>query len=90
MSKILVSYYSDFAYGELEGLFITTREELKAAFGKTVYWGEVLGKHSEVSEELDESLFSVKSDDPVLITALEQAFGSPNISGYNPLLQNLK
>jgi hypothetical protein len=89
MSKILVSYYSDHYYGELEGLFITTRKELQNIYGKEVRWGEVLGKHSEVYEELDESMFSVKSDDQVLITALEQAFGGRQISGYNPLMKDL-
>jgi hypothetical protein len=49
MSKILVKFYWDCGRnGDVEGLFITTKKELKYAIGKQIYFGEILGKHSEV------------------------------------------
>lgn len=41
--------------GELDGLFVAYDKEVKAAIGKEVYFGEVLGKHSEIYGELEES-----------------------------------
>ena len=34
--------------GDVEGLFIATEEEVENLIGSEVYFGEILGKHSEV------------------------------------------
>lgn len=69
----------------VEGLFITTRKKLHAIYGKHAYFGEILGKHSEVYFDIEESMFKVKSVDQALITELEGIFGGQDVSGYNPL-----
>ena len=49
---ILVDYNEDFGrMGSLSGLFITTQNLLNSINGKTVYYGEILGKHSDVDTD---------------------------------------
>jgi len=81
MSKILVRYCSFHRGGDLEGLFITTHEELASIEGGELYFGDVLGKHSEVSDTPD---YVVVSEDPELIEKLEKVFGGVFIPGYYP------
>ncbi|SOK58440.1 hypothetical protein [Yersinia phage fHe-Yen9-04] len=72
--------------GDLTGLFIATEDELRALQGMTIYFGEALGKHSEVS--IDDFKFedhcTVKSDDSEKIDWLIGLLGY-TLSGYNPL-----
>lgn len=64
--------------GEVEGIFKATKEEVDAAIGKEVYFGEILGKHSEVYGEIEDGEIVLESDDPIVVkNAIE--------SGYNPL-----
>ncbi len=86
--KILVHYLQDFGrMGMLEGLFITTREELEASYGRTAYFGEVLGKHSDVWSELEDGLFTVLSEDQEFIEQARVIIGGGNqsLTGLNPL-----
>jgi len=86
MSKVLVAFYWDCGrMGSVDGLFVTTTEELDAAYGRQVYFGEILGKHSEVFGDLQPKDITVKSDDPAFIDKLVEIIGSETISGYNPL-----
>ena len=34
--------------GDLEGLFVANHEDIDSIIGKRIYFGEVLGKHSEI------------------------------------------
>lgn len=82
---ILVSYYLDAGrMGDLEGLFITTPKRLEQSIGKRVHWGEVLGKHSDVTDNLDENSFEIKSTDQDFIVKLRDLLGY-TISGFNPV-----
>ena len=71
--------------GEVTGLFVTTPRELKSAIGKYVTFGEVLGKHSDISAVMEEHMFTVKSDDKLFIKQLVDIIGHTTISGHNPL-----
>lgn len=85
MSKVLASFHWDYGrMGDVEGLFVTTREELAAGYGKRVYFGEILGKHSEVYGVLEEGDITIQSDDQEFIEKLVSLLGE-HISGYNPL-----
>lgn len=85
MSKVLVRFYWDAGrMGSVEGLFITTKAELNKAYDKYVYFGEILGKHSEVCGTLERSDVEFVSEDQDFIQKLEELLGS-DISGYNPL-----
>ena len=69
--------------GYVEGTFISSEEEIEKASGKRVYFGEILGKHSEVYfDDFDELEVSIETDDPAAVKIFEDY----NLtSGYNPL-----
>lgn len=69
-------------HGRVDGLFTVEEADLKAALGKEVYFGEILGKHSEVMGTLEESEFEMLTDDAAFITLFEK-YGCE--SGRNPL-----
>ena len=85
MEKVLVKYDQDFYYGIMNGLFISTKEELESLNGRKVYYCEALGKYSEVTTEDAYEYCEIVSEDQDLIHDLLTVFGSNNISGYNPL-----
>jgi len=71
--------------GDLEGVFIAKKSKVKKTIGKQLYFGEVLGKHSEISGTLDEEDLTILSDDQDFIQQCIKVFGPGTISGYNPL-----
>ena len=70
--------------GELNGLFVAEESEVEKLLGQEIYFGEVLGKHSEIYGELEGDDLTVKSDDQDFINKLVNVIGSTTISGYNP------
>jgi hypothetical protein len=86
MSKVLVAFQWDCGrMGNVNGLFVTTTEELETLYGKEVYFGEILGKHSEIVGTVDRGDITVKATDPVFIDKLVEVMdGRLTISGYNP------
>lgn len=71
--------------GDEDGLFIADEEVIKASIGRIVHFGEILGKHSEVSVELKEHHFKVISGDKAYIDDTLYEFNSNTLCGYNPL-----
>lgn len=53
--------------GELEGVFVADEAEVQKAMGRTVYFGEVLGKHSDISTTLDGENVTLLTDDQEFI-----------------------
>jgi len=83
----IYTYYKDFGRrGELEGLFIADHEDLIKLEGKMIYFGEVLGKHSEVIVEFsyDENI-DVRTQDQEFIKKFREIMGDNYYTGYNPL-----
>ena len=77
MNKVLYAFYWDAGrMGELEGLFISTKEEISKNIGKKVYLGEVLGKHSEVYGTFDETDIGIVSEDQDFINKCYEIFKS--------------
>lgn len=77
--ECLWSFYWDCGRnGELEGLFKATKEEVQNAIGKTAYFGEVLGKHSDIYGTIEEREIQLVSDDPMKVISSTE-------SGFNPL-----
>lgn len=70
--------------GAVEGLFIAAPEDINDAIGKEVYFGEILGKHSDIYCTFDTKYLSVISEDQEKIKWLEGILGK-SVSGYNPL-----
>lgn len=68
--------------GELNGIFIADSKDVESVIGKEVYFGEVLGKHSEIYGTIDEGEIKLITDDPEIVSLMEEN----NIStGFNPL-----
>lgn len=82
----LYRFYVDFGRGyDLEGLFISTEEELNILNNANINFGEAFGKHSEVS--LDDFKWqeccTVVTDDQEKISWLIELLGY-TLNGYNP------
>ena len=49
MSKNIYKMFVKYGMmGDIEGMFVSTPEKVAAMIGKRLYFGEILGKHSEV------------------------------------------
>ena len=83
--KKLYKYHADCGRsGDLHGLFIADPKVIKDSIGKYVYFGEVLGKHSEIYGHLQADELTVKSSDQDFIKKLETLLGR-SVSCLNPL-----
>lgn len=71
--------------GELSGTFIADSKDITKIQGKHIYFGEVLGKHSEVFGNIDEGDIELKTDDQNFIRTFEEIMGEDWSTGYNPL-----
>lgn len=81
----LYSFYVDCGrMGSLDGLFIATQEEVDKAIGKYMYFGEVLGKHSDVQGTLEAHEITLISSDQEKVDWLLGLIGY-SVSGLNPL-----
>ncbi len=67
--------------GEIESIFISTPDAIEELAGKEIYFGEVLGKHSEIYFDAHPSQFSVVTSDEDAIEIFEK-HGLNN--GLNP------
>ena len=86
MKKLYSFFWECGRMGTLDGLFVAEEAEVNAIIGKEIYFGEVLGKHSEIYGRLDEIDLEVKSDDQDFINKLVEIIGDNTISGFNPLV----
>jgi hypothetical protein len=92
MTQTLYRFYWDVhSQGDIESLFIADDEAVDAVLGMNVYFGEVLGKHSEVYGTLDAEDLTIVSQEPGVIADLVRLFASDSrakhgtICGLNPL-----
>jgi len=84
--QVLAQFFWDCGRsGIVEGVFICTKQQITDAVGKEVYFGEILGKHSEVYGTLNDVDIEILSPDPKVIDILLGVFPDGEISGYNPL-----
>lgn len=70
--------------GEVSGMFVASEEEVEETIGKQIYFGEILGKHSEVFGELAREDLSKVDIDPDSVAKVAAELGR-TWSGYNPL-----
>ena len=85
MQNNLYSFYWDCGrMGDVQGLFISTQEQVDKLLGKEIYFGEILGKHSEVYGTIDEGDITLVSSDQDKVNWLLELLGG-TVSGYNPL-----
>jgi hypothetical protein len=82
--KGIYKFYWDYGrQGEVKGTFIATKEEVANIIGKEVYFGEILGKHSEIYNTVDEEDIELITDDQAIIEVTEKIGILP--TGYNPV-----
>lgn len=81
-SAIYKFYWDWGRMGDVTGVFTASKEEIKKALGKRIYFGEILGKHSEIYGFLEEKDLTMVTDDKKVV-ALFSEYGLA--SGYNPL-----
>ncbi|MDE5507735.1 hypothetical protein KRE40_03595 [Elizabethkingia meningoseptica] len=69
--------------GELNGIFIATKKQVEKLVesGIEVYFGEVLGKHSEIYGSIEENEIQMITDESNVVEVIEK-YGLEN--GYNP------
>ena len=70
--------------GDVEGLFVENENLVAEKIGSELYFGEILGKHSEVFGTLSEEDLVGVSEDQDFIDRLVELLGY-SISGFNPL-----
>lgn len=63
--------------GSVDGVFKATKKQMELISGSEIHFGEVLGKHSDISGPLEDVDFSLISDNPFVVMEAEE-------SGYNP------
>lgn len=85
MKKIYNFHWDCGRQGDVVSLFIANEKDVEAAMGKNIEFGEILGKHSDVSGTLEERDISVRTDDQDFIKKFEEIMGTGTISGHNPL-----
>jgi hypothetical protein len=69
--------------GSVGGRFFATPDSLERIFGKEIYFGEILGKHSEVVGRLERDEVKLVTDNQEFIAKAKEL--SVNLeSGYNP------
>ena len=68
--------------GDLSGVFTATAAEVDAAMGRKVYFGEVLGKHSDVWSVMGPEDITLVSDAPEAVAVVD-SLGLA--TGTNPL-----
>jgi hypothetical protein len=84
--KAIYSFCWDYhRMGTVNSLFVAEQAEVEKAIGREVYFGEILGKHSEIYGTLKAEDVSVKTDDQEFIAKFESIFGKRFSTGHNPL-----
>lgn len=86
MNQAIYNFYWDCGrQGSLKGWFLAQPEQIKAVLGMRVYFGEVLGKHSEIYGNLKEADFTLLSSEPEDIAAFQRVLVLTGTSlGWNP------
>jgi uncharacterized protein YdcH (DUF465 family) len=67
--------------GSLSGVFVADTDAMQKLIGTEVYFGEVLGKHSEIAGPIDEKDITLVTSDS---DAVEMFKKHKLHSGYNP------
>lgn len=86
MHKLYKFHWDCGRMGFIDGLFVSEADAVEPLIGTEIYFGEVLGKHSEISGTLDADDVKVLSEDQDLIDRLIAANGGDlTLCGYSPL-----
>ena len=67
--------------GDVSAVFVASDEDMKNLMGKEVYFGEILGKYSNIVGIMEESDFTRITDDPLVVNLILEDDLS---TGHNP------
>jgi hypothetical protein len=67
--------------GTVQGVFTSTDEDVDSIIGKRVYFGEILGKHSDIHGNVSEDEITMISDNQEVIKIFKEHLHG---FGYNP------
>lgn len=82
--KKLYNFHWDYGRnGDVRGIFVAEESDVAVAIGRQIYFGEILGKHSEVYGTLEAKDIEIKTDDQDFIEKFIKFIGTS--TGYNPL-----
>lgn len=85
MKKYLYRFLWDCGrQGYVEGLFVASESKIEEVIGKTVSFGEILGKHSEVYGVIERDEIEKIDLDSETVEKVTKILGD-TWSGYNPL-----
>ena len=82
MKKIYKFHWNCGRDGDLYGIFVSEEKKIINLINKELYFGSVLGKHSEIGGSFEEKEIEIVSDDPNIIKIFED---NDMKCGYNPL-----
>lgn len=86
MKKVIYRFYWDCGRsGSVEGIFVADEKYMQEALGKDVYFGEILGKHSEIHGKLEEGDIEALTSNQIFIRQFMDILGEDFCVGYNPL-----
>ena len=74
--------------GSLEGVFVADKNHVKILLERPlgVYFGEVLGKHSEICGTIEDHEITLVTDDPAVVGLFNEHKLS---SGFNPFYEQI-
>lgn len=81
--KLYKFYWDCGRQGFIDGIFAATDEEYSKLIGSHIYFGEALGKHSDIHGEMEEEDVVMLTDDQDFIDKAIKFGLVP--CGYNPL-----
>jgi len=65
MKQGIYKFYAELGReGNLEGLFVATKQQIQDIMNKEIDFGSVLGKHSDIVLDISEDHIKLISDDP--------------------------
>ena len=86
MTKSIYKFYWDCGRnGHLSGIFVASDKEIKEIIGEHIRFGEVLGKHSEISGTLKKDDIEKLVDGELEKDFVEKFESLELDSGFNPL-----
>jgi len=58
--------------GELSGVFTASNDDVAKIIGEDVYFGEILGKHSDIHFDMEDHMFTLVTEDENFIKLFNQ------------------
>lgn len=74
--------------GDLDGVFVAESGDVEEAMSKSVYFGEVLGKHSSITGHIDPNTVTLLTEDATAVFVIEKYMNGG--TGFDPIARYLE